>query len=133
MKSRLITTELAGCFAPFPLYKQDGLSREAICVCCFRIGHIRWYVLEGQAGHDDFIIFGIIIGMGETEYGYSDIKEMEGINVTHPIFPLSIGQDPSICNVPTGSINDKELQDFLASMEGETWQRSEHPNGSPGL
>lgn len=118
MTSRLITAELAERFAQYPLYKQDGLSREAICVCCFYIGHIRWYALEGQAERDDFTIFGIVVGMGQTEYGYSSIREMEEIAIEHPMFPTSlrIKQDPTIRNVPIGSIEDKELQRFLAYM-----------------
>lgn len=118
MTSRLITAELEKCFAEYPLYKQDGLGKEAICVCCFYIGNIRWYVLEGQHENNDFIIFGIVIGMGETEYGYASIKEMEEITIKHPLLhtPLHIEQHPSICNVPIGCINDKELKDFLTRI-----------------
>ncbi len=118
MTSRLITEELAERFAQYPLYKQDGLGKNAICVCCFHIGHIRWYALEGQPENDDFTIFCIVVGMGQTEYGYSSIREMEEITIDHPMFPtpLRIEQAPSICNVPVGSIEDKELQRFLAHM-----------------
>lgn len=118
MRTKLITAELEERFAHYPLYKQDGLSREAICVCCFYIGHIRWYALEGQPEKGDFTIFGIVVGMGQTEYGYSCIREMEEIAIDHPMFPtpLRIEQAPSICNVPIGSIEDKELQRFLDYM-----------------
>ena len=68
-------------FKQYPLYSQDGKKKEAICLCVFFIGKIRWYVLEGQPEGDDFTLFSIVVGLADTEYGYVFIKEMESISV----------------------------------------------------
>ena len=68
-------------FKQYPLYSQDGKKKDAICLCVFFIGKIRWYVLEGQPEGDDFTLFSIVVGLADTEYGYVFIKEMESISV----------------------------------------------------
>ena len=75
-------------FRQYPLYSQDGKKKDAICLCVFFIGKIRWYVLEGQPEGDDFTLFSIVVGLADTEYGYASIKEMEsiGVDVGHNLF-----------------------------------------------
>ena len=81
MTSRLITPKLAEQLKQYPLYSQDGKKKDAICLCVFFIGKVRWYVLEGQPEGDDFTLFSIVVGLADTEYGYASIKEMESISV----------------------------------------------------
>ena len=49
-ENRLLTTELLEALANYPLYSQEN---KKVCdlqaVALFRIGNIRWYVLEGNA------------------------------------------------------------------------------------
>ena len=68
-------------FKQYPLYSQDSKKKDAICLCVFFIGKVRWYVLEGQPEGDDFTLFSIVVGLADTEYGYASIKEMESICV----------------------------------------------------
>lgn len=63
MESRLITPELAETLTKYPLYSQDSKKKDAICICVFFIGRVRWYVLEGQPEGDDFTLFTIVVGM----------------------------------------------------------------------
>ena len=105
MTSRLITPKLAELFKQYPLYSQDGKKKDAVCLCVFFIGKVRWYVLEGQPEGDDFTLFSIIVGLAGTEYGYASVKEMESISV-------DVGS-----NLPKIPI----LQDFDVDEEAYIW------------
>ncbi len=39
-----------------------------------------WYVTEGQPEHDDFTIFGYVIGF-EAEWGYFTLRELKEVNI----------------------------------------------------
>lgn len=94
MTSRLITPKLAEQLKQYPLYSQDG-KKDAICLCVFFLGNLRWYVLEGQPEGDDFTLFAIVVGFAETEYGYASIKEMESINLeVAPNLPKTSNPQP---------------------------------------
>ena len=41
-----------------------------------RKDNARWYILEGQRENDDFVLFGIVVGLAETEYSYISANEM---------------------------------------------------------
>lgn len=118
--SRLMTAELAEALKQYPLYSQDNKGKEAICTAVYYIGHIRWYVLEGQPEGDDFTLFTIVVGMDYTEYGYASIKEMESIEVKTGIPELpkvKIMQDTDFKPCQLGDILDNELQEFLTLMD----------------
>lgn len=118
MTSRLITPQLAEQLKQYPLYSQDGKKKDAICLCVFFIGKVRWYVLEGQPEGDDFTLFSIVVGLADTEYGYASIKEMESISVDvgHNLPKIPILQDKSFKPCPIGNIPDERLQSFLSDM-----------------
>lgn len=116
MKGRLITPRLAEKFKDYPLYSQDSKGKEAVCVCVFFIGYIRWYVLEGQKVHDDFTLFAIVAGLQETEYGYVSVNEMESIEVKRNGINFRITELPGYVPCPLKDIRDKELQDFLSGL-----------------
>lgn len=63
MTSRLITPKLAEQLKQYPLYSQDGKKKDAICLCVFFLGNLRWYVLEGQPEGDDFTLFAIVVAL----------------------------------------------------------------------
>lgn len=122
MANRLITAELAEQLKDFPLYSQDGRQKDAICVCVFEIGLIRWYILEGQPEGDDFTLFSIVVGMAETEYGYASVKEMESITVDgsrYGLGMLGIKQVQDFKTCPLAEIQDRRLQDFLSRLYDE--------------
>lgn len=121
MKNRLITPALVEKFKNFPLYSQDGRQYEAVCVCVFTIANIRWYVLEGQPEGDDFVIYAIVVGMVETEYGYVSVNEMEGITIDagrYGLGILHIEEDRNFAMRPLREIADPRLRDFLTLLYG---------------
>lgn len=65
--NRLITPDLEKAMKDYPLYSQDSKKKDALCIAVFFIGSARWYILEGQREYDDFVLFGIIVGLAETE------------------------------------------------------------------
>lgn len=77
MTNKLITPQIIKALKNYPLYSQEGKGIEAICVAVFQIGRIKWYILEGQYEGDDFILFAVVCGMCETEYGYVSANELE--------------------------------------------------------
>ena len=77
--NRLITPELEKAMQDYPLYSQDSKKKDAVCIAVSFIGNAHWYILEGQREYDDFVLFGIIVGLAETEYGYISANEMESV------------------------------------------------------
>ena len=119
MANRLLTNELVKAFESHQLYSQDEKGVKAVCICVFQIGNIKWYVLEGQKEGDDFIIYSIVVGMGDTEYGYASLNEMEQIQVKTGLasFPVAkIIQDKSFQPQMLKDIKDEKLQTFLHRM-----------------
>lgn len=84
MASRLITPVLEEILKSYPLYSQDGKGKDAVCVAIFFIGHVRWFVLEGQPEGNDTTLFTIVCGLHETEYGYTSVNEMESVRWMAP-------------------------------------------------
>ena len=80
--NRLITPDLEKAMKDYPLYSQDSKKKDALCIAVFFIGSARWYILEGQREYDDFVLFGIIVGLAETEYGYISANEMASVALT---------------------------------------------------
>lgn len=116
MTDRLITPRLAEQFKDFPLYSQDGKGKDAVCVCVFFIGNIRWYVLEGQPERGDFVFFAIVVGLQETEYGYVSAGEMENIEIEREGQKLRITGLIGFVPRPLKEIRDEELQAFLSDL-----------------
>lgn len=101
----------------YPLYSQDGKGKEAVCIAIFFIGNIRWYVLEGQTAVDDTLLFSVVCGMIETEYGYASVNEMEEIEVYRNNRRFKVEQLENFEPVKLKDIPDKELQAFLDKLE----------------
>ena len=113
-ENRLLTPELLEALANYPLYSQEN---KKVCdlqaVALFRIGSIRWYVLEGNAEGDRFTFFTLVCGMGyESELGYTDAGELSGIAV-----------DASRYGMPGITLKVERVEDFkpcrLADIEDE--------------
>ena len=82
-ENRLLTPELLEALANYPLYSQEHTKVcDMQAVALFRIGSIRWYVMEGNAEGDRFTFFTLVCGMSEdAELGYTDAGELASIAV----------------------------------------------------
>ena len=81
--NRLLTPKFEEAIKDYPLYSQDGKARAAVCVAIFTIGNIRWFVLEGGKEGDDTILYCIVVGLGEDEYGYVSLKELADVELDY--------------------------------------------------
>ena len=119
MENRWITERVKELLCEYPLYSQDGKKKDAVCRCVFRIGNIRWYILEGQEEGNDFTFYGIVLGLFENEYGYVSANEMQNISLDAQIGGLGklrIGPDLDFEPTKLCEIKDAELQEFLSRM-----------------
>ncbi len=117
--NRLITPELETALKDYPLYSQDAKKKDAICIAVFFIGNARWYILEGQRECDDFRLYGIIVGLMETEYGYMSANEMASISLDasqYGLGTIKVEQDKAFQPRQLVTIRDKELQSFLSRL-----------------
>lgn len=120
MASRLITPVLEERLKSYPLYSQDGKGKDAVCVAIFFIGHVRWFVLEGQQEGNDTTLFTIVCGLHETEYDYASANEMESVKVDGSKYGLDevfeVEQSEGFTPVKLKNIPDEDLQAFLNRM-----------------
>ena len=89
-QNRLLTSEVMAAFEGHELYSQDGKKKDAKCIAVFRIGNIRWYFIEGQEEGEDFIFYGVVLGLVATEYGYVSANEMASISIDASKYALSL-------------------------------------------
>ena len=117
--NRLITPELAEVLGSYPLYSQDAKKKDAVCLALFSLGNIRWYIMEGQQEGNDFTLYGIVVGLHETEYGYLSANEMASITYDasqYGLGTLQIEQDKDFKPCTLAEIKDAELQAFLSGL-----------------
>ena len=118
-QNRLFTPELEKALKDYPLYSQDGKKKDAVCIAVFFIGNARWYILEGQRENDDFVLFGIVVGLGETEYSYISANEMAGVELDATKFGLGkvrVEQRKPFQPCQLSEILDRELQSFRSRL-----------------
>lgn len=116
---RLITPSFEETLSSYPLYSQDGREKDALCIALLSLGNIRWYILEGQTCENDPILYGIVVGLIETEYGYFSIPELENITYDaseYGLGTLTIEHDPEFKPCTLAEIEDNELQSFLSRL-----------------
>ena len=119
MTNKLITPQFMEALKNFPLYSQEEKGKDAICVAVFTIGRIRWFVLEGQTEGNDFMLFTIVCGLCETEYGYVSANEMASIAYDaseYGLGNLQVEQDKDFKPCTLAEIKDVELQSFLSRL-----------------
>ena len=115
-----MNTLLADALEGFPLYSQDGKGKEAVCRAIFALGSVRWFILEGNREDDDVILFGIVVGLMEDEYGYISLNELSDVELdlsAQGLGKLQVRQQQNFEPVPLKLIRDSRLQDFLARFE----------------
>ena len=78
---RLMTPRLEEALEGYPLYSQDGKGKEAVCRAIFALGAVRWFILEGEREGNDTILFGIVVGLAEDEYGYISLNELSEVEL----------------------------------------------------
>jgi len=118
-QNRLLTSEVQAAFEGYELYSQDGKMKDAKCIAVFHIGNIRWYFIEGQAEGDDFIFYGVVLGLVATDYGYVSANEMASITIDASKYGLGVLQVEQVqefmpCKL--SGIKDVELQEFLSKL-----------------
>ena len=116
---RLMTPQLAEALKEFPLYSQDGKGKEAVCRAIFALGSIRWYILEGETDGKDTILFGIVIGMMEDEYGYISLNELSEVELdctAQSFGKLQVRQQENFKPTKLCQLKDDRLQCFLANF-----------------
>lgn len=115
--STLLTPEFKTLCEKYPLYSQDGLHKEAICIAVFALGKIRWFILEGESTGDDFTLFGIVTGLCEDEYGYLSLNELEAIEIESFGQTFRVRRQDNFIPTPLKNIIHKPLQDFLKRFD----------------
>ena len=120
-ENRLLTSELLEALANYPLYSQEHTKVcDMQAVALFRIGSIRWYVLEGNAEGDRFTFFTLVCGMSEdAELGYTDAGELASIVVDASRYGLpgilltvERAEDFKPCRLV--DIDDEDVKDYVA-------------------
>ena len=115
---RLMTPQLAEALKGFPLYSQNGKGKEAVCRAVFILGSARWFILEAEG--NDTILFGIVIGLMEDEYGYISLNELSEVELDltkQGYGKLQVRQQQDFQPTPLKKLQDNRLQRFLARFE----------------
>ena len=125
-ENRLLTSELLEVLASYPLYSQEHKSApELVAVALFRIGCIRWYVLEGNAEGDRFTFFTLVCGMADgPELGYTDAENLAGVAVAAspygmPGILLQVEQVEGFTPCRLADIDDDDVKRYVARFSGD--------------
>lgn len=125
-ENRLLTSDLLEALANYPLYSQENKKVcDLYAVALFRIGNIRWYVLEGNAEGDRFTFFTLVCGMAEdAELGYADAGELASIAVDASSYGLpgilltvERAEDFKPCRL--ADIDDEDVLNYVARFTEE--------------
>ena len=125
-ENRLLTSELLDAWASYPLYSQEHKEvSDLYAVALFRIGNIRWYILEGNAEGDRFTFFTLVCGMSEdTELGYTDAGELASIAVDAsryglPGILLTVERAEDFKPCRLADIDDEDVKKYVARFTEE--------------
>lgn len=94
-------------------------------VALFRIGNIRWYILEGNAEGDRFTFFTLVCGMAEdAELGYADAGELASIAVDAsryglPGILLTVERVEDFKPCRLSDIEDEDVKNYVARFTEE--------------
>ena len=114
---RLMTPRLEEALEGYPLYSQDGKGKEAVCRAIFALGAVRWFILEEG---NDTILFGIVVGLAEDEYGYISLNELSKVEfdlTAQGLGKLQVREQENFTPTPLKNLQDFRLQQFLARFE----------------
>ena len=111
-----MTPRLEEALEGYPLYSQDGKGKEAVCSAIFALG----FILEGEKEGNDTILFGIVVGLTEDEYGYISLNELSEVELdltAQGLGKLQVMQQENFTPTPLKNLQDFRLQQFLARFE----------------
>lgn len=117
---RLMTPQLKEALKGYPFYSQDGRGKEAVCMAIFALGSVRWFVLEGEVQGNDIILYGIVVGLMEDEYGYFSLNELSDVTLdltVQGLGKLQARQQENFRPTKLKNLQDYRLQRFLAEFE----------------
>ena len=117
---RLQTPQVEEALKDYPLYSQDGKGKEAICRAIFALGSSRWFILEGEREGDDTIMFGVVTGLIEDEYGYISLNELSEVELdlsAQGYGKLQVRQQHDFKPTALKNLRDDRLQKFLARFD----------------
>ena len=122
-----MTPRLEEALEGYPLYSQDGKGKEAVCRAIFALGAVRWFILEGEREENDTILFGIVVGLAEDEYGYISLNELSEVELdlseveldltAQGLGKLQVRLQENFTPTPLKNLQDFRLQQFLAKFE----------------
>ena len=125
-ENRLLTSELLEALASYPLYSQEHKKAgDLFAVALFRIGLIRWYVLEGNAEGDRFTFFTLVCGMADgPELGYTDAEELASVAVNAALYGmprilLKVEQVKDFKPCRLADIDDEDVKQYVARYTEE--------------
>ena len=125
-ENRLLTPELLEALANYPLYSQEHTKVcDMQAVALFRIGSIRWYVMEGNAEGDRFTFFTLVCGLADCpELGYTDAGELAGIAVDAsrygmPGITLTVERVEDFQPCRMADIDDEDVKNYVARFTAE--------------
>lgn len=104
----------------YPLYSQDGKGKEAVCVAIFALGAVRWFILEGEVQEGDTILYGIVVGLAEDEYGYISLNELSDVTLdltAQGLGRLPVRQQENFRPTKLKNLQYYRLQRFLTGFE----------------
>lgn len=104
----------------YPLYSQDGRGKEAVCVAIFALGAVRWFILEGEVHGSNTILYGIVVGLTEEEYGYVSLNELSEVTLdltAQGLGRLQVRQQENFRPTKLKNLQNYRLQRFLSGFE----------------
>ena len=123
-ENRLLTSELLEALASYPLYSLEHKEvSDMQAVALFRIGNIRWYILEGNAEGDRFTFFTLVCGLADCpELGYTDAGELASIVVDSsrygiPGILLTVERVEDFKPCRLEDIDDEDVKKYVARFE----------------
>ena len=117
---RLMTPRLEEALKGYHLYSQDGKGKEDVCRAIFDLGAVRLFILEGEREGNDTILFGIVVGLVEDEYGYISLNELSEVELdltAQGLGKLQVRQQENFTPTLLKNLQDFRLQRFLARFE----------------
>ena len=81
---------------------------------------IRWFILEEEVQDNDTILYGIVVGLAEDEYGYVSLNELSDVTLdltAQGLGKLQVRRQENFRPTKLKDLQDYRLQQFLAGFE----------------
>lgn len=113
-------TPISGSLERFSALLPERQGKRSGLPCSVYSRLCRWFILEGEAEGNDTILFGIVIGLMEDEYGYISLNELSEVELDltkQGYGKLQVRQQQDFQPTPLKKLQDNRLQRFLARFE----------------